>query len=1272
MKEASIKGLIKFLGFQPEEAKENVFIKYYPTHDNYIIRVNFNNKNIEYGDKITLGDKTTSNFSSSENFVVLECVDRLLEKGYAPGKLTLEIKWDLGRKEKGKLDIYVADKNDNDKCFLMIECKTAGSEYDKEKKNMLAKGGQLFSYFQQDKSAEYLCLYASEFVDNEVIYDNAIVEVIEEFRTASNKNETYTLWNKSFKDNGIFEDWATAYNIKSKALIREKLKQLKQSDSGFIFNRFAEILRHNVISDKPNAFNKMFNLFLCKIEDENRDPEEELDFQWKEGDTHITLQSRLNNLYKEGMRKFLNIDITDFSDNDLEKELMSLNSVSKKHIADMFMKLRLYKNNEFAFKEVFDDASFEENATVVKEVVELLQPYQLRYSHKQQFLGDFFELLLNTGLKQESGQFFTPVPIAKFIVSSIPLQEIIETKLKNREDNFLPYVIDYAAGSGHFLTETMDEIQKTIEELSKKKYKDSVQRKLNSYSLDVYSWAEEFIYGIEKDYRLVKTAKVACFLNGDGLANLIHADGLDSFNKSIEYNKKLKITTDTTKNNHQFDVIVANPPYSVSAFKNTLKHGEESFNLFNRLTDQSSEIECLFVERSKQLLQEGGYAGIVLPIGILENPNIYEESREIILKNFEVIGIAELGSNTFMATNANTVILFLKKINENQWLRIQESIHKFMKNQEDLTCNGIEKAFSTYSKNVYEISLSQYIHLLNGTNSGEIETNELFTEYKKLYEKSNSYKLLIASKEYNKADLIEQEEMIFFGFTKFIKDIESDKLLYFMLSYDKQVVLVKAGEKKTEKEFLGYEFSNRRGHEGMKMFIGADGKHTTKLYDQEELFNPNKVNSYIHNAFLGKKLTEAAIPETLREHVFIRELHDLINFEKLEFNKEISVSSKKKLKIKSKWDLVKIGDYTTVKGGSGFPTEYQGGTNSNDIPFYKVSDMNSPENQFFMSVSNNYVDKDTLINTIKATIFNKDTLIFPKVGRAIDTNKKRLLTIPAAVDNNVMGVSVSNGDLIPKYLFYYFINYITLIDIASNSNPPSINAGDINDIKIPLPPTNIQKDIIKAIEDNKNDIDSIKNQIKLKEAKVQELIENSKTTTKKLDDIIELISGQSPKSEFYNNAGNGLPFYQGKKDFGADYLLEPTTWTTNTTKESIKNDILMSVRAPVGDVNLNPFDLICIGRGLGALRPKDNSVLYKYLYYVLKFNQELIIGKKGLGFDSITRGEILKIKVPMTSTDIQEELIKEIDIIEQEINSLQSEISILEQKEQSIFQSFLD
>lgn len=94
----------------------------------------------------------------------------------------------------------------------------------------------------------------------------------------ANVKEIHDHWNKNFKDNGIFEEWATAYGIEIKALVRGRLQPLTKDDSGRIFNQFAEILRHNVVSDKPNAFNKILNLFICKIIDEDKNEDEQFQF----------------------------------------------------------------------------------------------------------------------------------------------------------------------------------------------------------------------------------------------------------------------------------------------------------------------------------------------------------------------------------------------------------------------------------------------------------------------------------------------------------------------------------------------------------------------------------------------------------------------------------------------------------------------------------------------------------------------------------------------------------------------------------------------------------------------------------------------------------------------------------------------------------------------------------------------------------------------------------------------------------------------------------
>jgi len=124
---------------------------------------------------------------------------------------------------------------------------------------------------------------------------------------------------------------------------------------------------------------------------------------------------------------------------------------------------------------------------------------------------------------------------------------------------------------------------------------------------------------------------------------VIHGDGLDSFTNS-NYVGKLQKTIPGTQDNGQFDFVLANPPYSVSACKGNLKNknAQKDFTLYDALTDQSSQIESLFIERTKQLLTEGGIAAIILPSSILSNTGIYTKTREILLKYFEFVAITEL------------------------------------------------------------------------------------------------------------------------------------------------------------------------------------------------------------------------------------------------------------------------------------------------------------------------------------------------------------------------------------------------------------------------------------------------------------------------------------------------------------------------------------------------------------------------------------------------------------------------------------------------------
>lgn len=146
---------------------------------------------------------------------------------------------------------------------------------------------------------------------------------------------------------------------------------------------------------------------------------------------------------------------------------------------------------------------------------------------------------------------------------------------------------------------------------------------------------------------------------------------------------------------------------------------------------------------------------------------------------------------------------------------------------------------------------------------------------------------------------------------------------------------------------------------------------------------------------------------------------------------------------------------------------------------------------------------------------------------------------------------------------------------------------------------------------------------------------------RKLGEVCKVIAGQSPEGKYYNTDEKGLPFYQGKKEFNEKYIGEPTTWTSKVTKEAEANDILMSVRAPVGPINFSTRK-ICIGRGLAAIRASkliDKEFLFCYL---LKHENE-IVGNTGAVFNSINKTQIEAIEIPLPPLPEQQRIVATLD-----------------------------
>lgn len=871
--------IINALGFYETQQKE-VFQREFEVGCR--IQVNFKEEKILYPIEqgFTVTESQTCNFNAPENFVVFECVCRLLQKGYRPEHIELERKWTLGHEQKsGRADICVKDAK-GEKILCIIECKTAGAEFNKAYKDTKNDGGQLFSYWQQERSAKWLILYTSDFDKGELTYKAATIhceddanlvkqakrdkelKIYERATTAQEKFETWKeTYNGTIFDGIIFNDDTIAYNIGIRPLHKKDLHDFEPEDK--IVNRFEEILRHNNVSDKENAFNRLIALFICKLVDEiNKQDFEVVDFQYKQGtDTYEDLQDRLQRLHKQGMEEFMKEDIFYVEKNYAECIFQQFTGCQRreaiKSLNETIRCLKFYSNNDFAFKDVHNEELFYQNGKIVVEMVQLFEHYRIVYPSRHQFLGDLFEQLLNKGFKQNEGQFFTPTPITRFIWDSLPVSNYIS-------EHGLPRVIDYACGAGHFLTEAVEAINQL--------------RGANLKDNGVNDWVRSHIVGIEKDYRLARVSKISLFMNGAGEGNIIFGDGLENYP-----DKDVKPAS--------FDILVANPPYAVSSFKGHLKLKNNDFRLLPFISYDGSEIETLFVERIAQLLKPHGLAAVVLPSSILSNSsNSYISAREEILQNFYLRAIVCFSSKTFGATETNTVTLFLEKYNE------PPRRANMMNDVVDGICSGdttdwIDNVvFADYIalQGIKAETLHKF--LLCKLSRTEIEADS----YLKVYADDFFGKPLQRKK---KETDQEYQARILSEFYDYALKTEREKLYYFSLVRGQQTLVITAPtENAAQKRFLGYHWSNRKGDEGLK--VDNPGG---MLYNAKDRTARGTLACAIRNTFCGVDGTAVTtiINDDSKEFTNYMCLSSLLDFTRNGFDKTITTSKRKDIVIES-------------------------------------------------------------------------------------------------------------------------------------------------------------------------------------------------------------------------------------------------------------------------------------------------------------------------------------------------------------------------------------
>ncbi|EJL4442339.1 N-6 DNA methylase [Campylobacter coli] len=1289
----NLKQVLENLGFKNKN--EN----YVKTINNYTLLIDYKNQSINYPKEIKIHDKTTSNFSHPENFVVFECVHRLLEKGYKAQHLELEPKWNLGRDKKGgKADILVKDNENNP--YLIIECKTTdskNSEFIKEWNRMQEDGGQLFSYFQQEKGVKYLCLYTSDFSDK-LEYKNYIIQAYDNeeylkekelqnsYKKSNNNIELFKTWKESYElqyfKQGIFEANVNAYKILEITPTFDNLKELKEEGK---YHEFAKILRKHNISGKENAFDKLVNIFLCKIYDETFN-KNNLKFGYfgVMADTYANMQDRLMWLYKEAMKEFLGEKITFVSNEDIEKDFKQLKIKTLKEVMQNYIKeLKFYSNNDFAFLEVHNKELFLKNALVLKEIVELFANYKLTQNSTNQFLGNLFELFLQKGMKQDEGQFFTPIQICEFIMYSLPLQEMLNKNSKALR------VIDYACGAGHFLNTYANELKRYLtEDELKEHYKN--------------------IYGIEKEYRLSKVSKVSSAMYGQNEINILYADALASFELANTNNLEGEKAKPQIESN-SFDLLIANPPYSVKGFLETLSDkSKNTYKLFNDdiNIETNNSIECFFCERANQILNDNAKAAIILPSSILNKDSIYKNTREILFQNFDFIAIVELGNQTFGATGTNTIILFLRKKEtfkqENHLISQDYSLIKERIEAENLKDN--ESFYQNYLSaycDFRKFDKELYSNFLNGNLDSKLAELEAFKDYRNAFRQTSDYKKLKESKIYKESK--DKQDLEDKAFLAYAQAIEKDKLLYFSLSLNQEVLIIKSpSDIKEQKKFLGYEWSNRKGDEGLKELHEP---YLSPLFERGNPQNETKLNTLICKAFL-KTLSD--IPKDLQGYASKARLIDMMDFEKVEFNKAISLNVKSRDELNpfknSKFELVRLGEVCDLFNGYAFKkTDYVEKSNTLLIRMGNIR----PNGEFDAEHKIQYLP-DNFNNKYKDYLLNDGDVIIAMTDMG---NAMNILGVPTIVKNKNNRNFLLNQRVGKLFNFSEKI-IVQYLKYALSSNEVKkqfklqgygglqINLGktQILSTKIPLPPLEIQKQIVaecEKVEEQYNTLSlSIKEYQNLIKAMLQKcgiIEDNQEYELNSILDKINNLCKINLDSEFLSSFNKTIK----------EYALSNPIFKLSIGKRVLNNELLENGQIPVYSANvlevfgfvnkeiLQDYDNDSVLWGIdgdwmvgfipknkkfyptdhcGVLRVDDTKINAKYISFIL--NEA---GKKQ-GFSrklraSIDRIKALRVKLP--SLEFQDQIADITDKIEKKINEYKIELDRLEKEKEKILQKYL-
>ena len=668
-------------------------------------------------------------------------------------------------------------------------------------------------------------------------------------------------------------------------------------------------------------------------------------------------------------------------------------------------------------------------------------------------LGDAYEHLLSVlGSQGDAGQFRTPRHIIDFIVSLVNPQKH-ET------------ILDPACGTAGFLISAYRHVLAA----------NTDDQGNSSLTPEERARLAAVLKGYDIDPGMVRLSLVNMYLHDLKSPQIAEYDTLTSEERWDEY----------------VDVIMANPPF-MSPRGGIQPH--------NRFSVQSRRSEVLFVDYIAEHLNPQGRAGVIVPEGVIfQSGNAYKQLRKMLVDNYLAAVISLPGGVFQPYSGVKTSILILDKNLAGR----ADTVAFFKVERDGFDLGAQRRPIDQDDLPAVQSELQEYLRRLRaGENLADFapQTGLVVDKAK-----------LAAGGEYNLSGERYRESRV--SGTKYdwveLGDIILGKPEYGSgarkVPYDGTVRYVRitdiadSGElkdievvspSKVEPEYfleLGDLLIARSGSVGRTYIHGnLPGVHqyagylirfridltkampeyvyqVTKSDAWREWIASNSKTGTLTN-INAKQYASFSLPLpplSVQEEI----VAEVAGYQRVIDGARAVVDNwRPRVDIDPSWPVVALGECSKVESGFGFPLAYQGKTDE-EFPFLKVSDMNLPGNEEKIVSWNNAVS-GAVLRELKGKAFPTGTVIFPKIGAAIATNKKRILTRPATFDNNVMGIVPDPDKLLPDFLHTYLVGF-DISNWASGAQPPSMRKTVVEQHQIPLPPLREQEELVAGIEEER-------------------------------------------------------------------------------------------------------------------------------------------------------------------------------------------------------------